>query len=172
LPLDDRLPEHDVAAAAERSLRELQEVADLSFVQQAREMVDRIRSAPARSKLVVHGDLNFPNIFWSGDSVTGIVDFDQIGVSDRVEELAWATKWWSRPRGIAERFHDSALARDVLAGYDDSRVDQEVLSAVMWLSGCLNANSVRHVLQASADVRPAVLAALRERADTLAALLL
>jgi aminoglycoside phosphotransferase (APT) family kinase protein len=170
LPVDDRLPEHDVTAAAERSLTELQEIADASFVEPAREMVDRIRSSPARRRIVVHGDCNFPNILWSGNSVTGIVDFDQIGLSDPVEELAWVTKWWSRPRGIADRAHDAALAREVLAGYDDSRVDRDVLAAVMWLSGCLNANSVLHVLHASADARPAVLAALHERADVLAAL--
>ncbi|MDQ1509992.1 MAG: hypothetical protein QOG50_1836 [Actinomycetota bacterium] len=76
----------------------------------------------------------------------------------------------SRPRGIADRSHDSALAVEVLAGYDDDSVDRDVLAAVMWLSGCLNANSVLHVLHASADARPAVLAALRERADVLAAL--
>ena len=90
----------------------------------------------------MHGDCNFPNILWSGDSVTGVVDFDQIGVSDPIEELAWVTKWWSRPRGIADLSHDPALAREVLAGYDDDRVDREVLAAVLWLTGCLNANSV------------------------------
>ena len=46
LPVDDRLPVHDVAAAAERSFRELADIADASFTEQAREMVDRIRSAP------------------------------------------------------------------------------------------------------------------------------
>jgi len=172
LPVDDRLPEHDVTAAAERSLRELQAIADASFVDEAREMVDRIRRAPGRRRVVVHGDCNFPNILWSGNSVSGIVDFDQIGLSDPVEELAWVTKWWSRPRGIADRAHDSALAHAVLAGYADDRVDRDVLAAVMWLSGCLNANSVLHVLHASADARPAVLAALGQRADALAALLL
>ena len=170
LPVDDRLPEHDVTAAAARSLRELHDIADASFVARAREKIDRIRGSPARRRVVVHGDCNFPNLLWNGNSVIGIVDVDQIGVSDPVEELAWVTKWWSRPRGIADRSHDAALAREVLAGYDDSGVDRDVLSAVMWLSGCLNANSVLHVLQASAAARPAVLAGLRKRADSLAAL--
>jgi Ser/Thr protein kinase RdoA (MazF antagonist) len=170
LPVDDRLPVHDVTAAAERSLRELADIADASFSEQARAMVDRIRSSCEGGRIVVHGDCNFPNILWSGDSVTGIVDFDQIGVSDPIEELAWVTKWWSRPRGIADLSHDPALAREVLAGYDDDRVDREVLAAVLWLSGCLNANSVLHMLHASADARPAVLAGLRQRADDLAGL--
>lgn len=170
LPVDDRLPDHDVAAAAERSLGELHEIADASFRERAREIIDRIRSSPARRKLVVQGDFNFPNILWSGESVTGIVDFDQIGVSDPVEELAWVVKWWSRPRGIADLTHDAALAREVLAGYGDDGVDRDVLAAVLWLTGCLNANSVLHMLHASADARPVVLAALRERADALFAL--
>ena len=174
LPADERLPEHDVTAVAERSLTELAEIADTSFVGQARERIDRIRSSPRKRRIVVHGDCNFPNLLWSADSVTGIVDFDQIGVSDPVEELAWATKWWSRPRGIADLAHDPALAREVLAGYDDGGVDhvidRDVLAAVMWLTGCLNANSVLHMLHASADARPAVLAALRARADSLEAL--
>jgi aminoglycoside phosphotransferase (APT) family kinase protein len=171
LPVDDRLPEHDVAAAAERSLDELGDIADAEFAQTARGMIDGIRNAPERRKLVVHGDCNFPNLLWSGGSVTGIVDFDQIGVSDPVEELAWVIKWWSRPRGIADLTHDPALAREVLAGYGDDSVDVDVLAAVLWLSGCLNANSVLHMLHASADARPAVLAGLRERADSLFALL-
>jgi Ser/Thr protein kinase RdoA (MazF antagonist) len=170
LPVDDRLPVHDVAAAAERSLRELADIADASFTEQAREMVDRIRSSPERGRIVVHGDCNFPNVLWSGDSVTGVVDFDQIGVSDPIEELAWVTKWWSRRRGIADLSHDPALAREVLAGYDDDRVDREVLAAMLWLTGCLNANSVVRTLHASADARPAMLAGLRERADSLEAL--
>ncbi len=170
LPVDNRLPEHDVSVAAERSLDELGDVADAEFAETAREMIDGIRSSPTRRKLVVHGDCNLPNILWSADAVTGIVDFDQIGVSDPVEELAWVTKWWSRPRGIADLTHDSGLAREVLAGYGDDRVDRDVLAAVLWLSGCLNANSVLHMLHASADVRPAVLAGLRARADALFAL--
>jgi aminoglycoside phosphotransferase (APT) family kinase protein len=167
LPADDRLPEHDVAAAAERSLGELAEVADASFTAQAREMIECIRSVPVPRKLVVHGDCNFPNILWSGDAVTGIVDFDQIGVSDPVEELAWVTKWWSRPRGVADLTHDPALAREVLAGYGGDGVDRDGLAAIMWLTGCLNANSVLHMLHASAGARPAVLAGLRERANSL-----
>ncbi len=170
LPVDDRLPEHDVAAAAERSLHELRDVADASFAEQAREMIDHIRSSPGRRKLVVHGDCNLPNILWSGDSVTGIVDFDQIGVSDPIEELAWSMKWWSRPLGLADLTHDAALAREVLAGYGGEGVDRGVLAAAMWLTGCLNANSVLHMLHASADARPAVLALLRGRADALFAL--
>ena len=170
LPVDERLPEHDVVGAAERSLQELGAIADAEFVEMAREMIDGVRSSPARRKLVVHGDCNLPNILWSGDSVAGIVDFDQIGVSDPVEELAWVTKWWSRPRGIADLTHNPALAREVLAGYGDDRVDRDVLAAVMWLAGCLNANSVLHMLYASADARPAVLAGLRARADALFAL--
>jgi Ser/Thr protein kinase RdoA (MazF antagonist) len=170
LPADDRLPVHDVTAAAERSLTELADIADAAFSERAREMVDSIRNSPATGPIVVHGDCNFPNILWSGDSVTGVVDFDQIGVCAPIEELAWVVKWWSRPRGIADLSHNPALAREVLAGYDDDRVNREVLAAGLWLSGCLNANSVLHMLHASADARPAVLAGLRQRADDLAAL--
>jgi aminoglycoside phosphotransferase (APT) family kinase protein len=170
LPVDDRLPEHDAAAAADRSVRELQDLVDVSFVERATEMVDRIRRAPARHLIVVHGDCNFPNILWSGDAVTGIVDFDQIGRSDPVEELAWVIKWWSRPRGIADLTHEPALAREVLAGYGEAGIDRDVLAAVLWVTGCLNANSVLHVLHAAVDARSTVLAALRTRADALAAL--
>jgi Ser/Thr protein kinase RdoA (MazF antagonist) len=173
LPVDDRLPEHDAAAAAERSLHELQQhgIADASFVVQVLEMVARIRSSQSSSsKIVVQGDCNFPNVLWSGDAVTGIVDFDQIGISDPVEELGWVTKWWSRPRGVADLSHDARLARDVLEGYGDEGVDRDALAAVLWVTGCVNANSVLHMLHSSADARPVVLAGLRERADTLAAM--
>jgi Ser/Thr protein kinase RdoA (MazF antagonist) len=133
IPIDDRLPVHDLFTTAAKSLAMLPEAA------QASEIVDRARGDDPR--VVVHGDVNFPNVLWAGDRVTGLVDLDQIGLSRPIEELAWAVKWWSRTGGIGDHDPDPALARAVIEGYGGVE-DRDALAAMVWIAGCLNANSV------------------------------
>ncbi len=131
---------HDFVAMAERSLAMIAHVCDVSLAARA---IDAARSDQQRA--VVHGDLNFPNVLWSSGAITGIVDFDQIGVARPLEELAWVVKWWARGHGIGNHWPDAALACAVVDGYgvvDDVRP----LSAMLWLTGCLNANSVLHAV--------------------------
>ncbi len=115
----------------------------------------------------MHGDLNFPNVLWVADHVTGIVDFDQIGAGDPHEELARAIKWWSCRGPIGTLEHDAALAEAVLRGYGGD-VDREVLAARLWMTSCLNGNSVLRVQRAAPRERGRLLDALRARADQLA----
>jgi aminoglycoside phosphotransferase (APT) family kinase protein len=144
-------------------------VAPSSFLARAREVVARARRAPRRA-IVVHGDCNFPNLLWQGDRVKGIVDFDQIGACDPTEELAWVLKWWSRRGRIGTLVHDRRLASAVLRGYGDVDGRREVLAAQLWITNCLNANSVLRVLRSERPERAALIAALERRADDLAAL--
>jgi hypothetical protein len=58
----------------------------------------------------------------------------------------------------------------VLAGYGKRELDRERLADLLWITGCLNANSVEHMLAAPPAERPAVVAHLESRADTLASL--
>jgi aminoglycoside phosphotransferase (APT) family kinase protein len=169
LPGDDALPVHDEPAAATEALRRLRGAVDESFCQRAAAIVER-RTATKPARLVSHGDCNFPNVLWNGDAVVGLVDLDQIGLTDPLEELAYAVKWWSRPLGIEVHEHDRALAAAVLSGYEKGDLDRARLADLLWITGCLNANSVNHILAAPPQDRGAVVAALEHRADTLATL--
>lgn len=170
VPLDDRLPVHDAVIAGQRSIDELQSIADVPFLARARDVLGRLESRGARRRVVTHGDCNFPNVLWRDNTVSGLVDFDQIGLCDPLEELAWVVKWWSRPHGVASHVHDRALANAVLRGYGVDSVDREWVADVLWMSGCLNGNSVLRVLGAASEQRPMLLAAFETRADALAAL--
>jgi aminoglycoside phosphotransferase len=165
LPFDDALPVHDACRLAARSVAELRAAGvDERFVARAQDISARLVS---HRRVVSHGDVNFPNVLWDGDAVTGLVDLDQIGVIDPLEELAWALKWWSRPHGAGLKEHDARLAAAVLHGYGDADVDRDALRDLLWITGCLNANSVNAIIAAPADALPK----LEHRADTLADLL-
>lgn len=46
---------------------------------------------------IVQSDLNPLNLLWSNKNrLEGIVDFESIGYTDRIEGLAWLFKWYSR----------------------------------------------------------------------------
>jgi len=169
LSVDEHLPVHDLVAGAELSIDRLEGVAGSSFLARAWDVVGRARRA-ARRAVVVHGDCNFPNLLWNDDRVIGIVDFDQIGACDPTEELAWVLKWWSRRGRIGTLVHDRSLASAVLGGYGEVGEGRDVLAAQLWITGCLNANSVVRVLRCEPGERAALIAELERRADELAAL--
>jgi Ser/Thr protein kinase RdoA (MazF antagonist) len=166
VPVNEQLPVHDLVAAAERSIAELGDLADAHFLSKAHDTVARLRPRTAR-RVVVHGDLNFPNVLWASDRIAGIVDFDQIGLGDPHEELAWVIKWWSRRGPIGSLDHDARLAGAVLRAYDE-HVDREVLAAQLWVAGCLNGNSALRVRRAARREQAHLLRALVGRADRLA----
>jgi hypothetical protein len=169
LPGDDALPVHNASRAAVDALQRLDGQIDDRFLARAGSVVERLGAA-GLAPTVSHGDCNFPNVLWRSDTVVGLVDFDQIGFVDPLEELAYAVKWWSRPRGIEVHEHDPALAGAVFDGYAAPAIDRQRLADLLWLTGCLNANSVNHMLAAAPSDRATVVAHLEHRADTLAAL--
>ncbi|MEH6939350.1 hypothetical protein V7056_16120 [Bacillus sp. JJ664] len=83
--------------------------------------------------------------------VIGIVDFESIGYGDRIEGLAWLIKWYSRTKGIYSSEMSSIVANAFLKGYQSndylSKNDFERLSSLIWLSGCINWNFVRHTIK-------------------------
>lgn len=96
-------------------------------------------------EFIVQSDLNNLNILWDRNGeVIGIVDFESITYTDRVEGLAWLIKWYSRPYGVGSHEMSPALAKAVLRGYDAKAIlNQSELSrlpSLLWLSGCLNWN--------------------------------
>lgn len=94
---------------------------------------------------IIQSDLNPLNILWddTGD-IVGVVDFESITYTDRVEGIAWLIKWYSRTHGIASHAMSPELAKAVLRGYRVEEVltprDFQRLPALLWLSGCLNWN--------------------------------
>ncbi|MFF2019708.1 phosphotransferase enzyme family protein [Paenibacillus sp. NPDC058177] len=94
---------------------------------------------------IVQSDLNPLNILWNEyEEIIGVVDFESITYTDRVEGLAWLVKWYSRTHGIASHEMSSTLAKSVLRGYGAEELltqrDFERLRSLLWLSGCLNWN--------------------------------
>ncbi|WP_256123731.1 phosphotransferase enzyme family protein [Paenibacillus chitinolyticus] len=94
---------------------------------------------------IVQSDLNPLNILWNEDEeIIGVVDFESITYTDRVEGLAWLVKWYSRTHGIASHEMSPILAKSVLRGYGAEELltqrDFERLPSLLWLTGCLNWN--------------------------------
>lgn len=94
---------------------------------------------------IVQSDLNPLNILWNQrEQIVGVVDFESITYTDRVEGLAWLVKWYSRTHGIASHEMSPILAKSVLQGYgaDELLTPKELkrLPSLLWLTGCLNWN--------------------------------
>lgn len=95
-------------------------------------------------KLVTHGDLNFPNLFWESGAakITGIVDFDSIGITTRLSDLAWLMKWYSREKGIGNEIFSANLVQKVIDGYGYKEIfsieDCRHLLSLVWLHSCMN----------------------------------
>jgi Ser/Thr protein kinase RdoA (MazF antagonist) len=98
-----------------------------------------------RMEYIIQLDLNPLNVLWSNtENINGIVDFESITYTDRVEGLAWLIKWYSRTKGIGSNEMSPLLAKAVLRGYGANQLlskdDFNRLPSLLWLSGCLNWN--------------------------------
>jgi Ser/Thr protein kinase RdoA (MazF antagonist) len=101
---------------------------------------------------IVQSDLNPLNVIWDENKeIIGIVDFESIGYSDRIEGLAWLIKWYSRTNGIDSTEMSPIVADAFIKGYKmhdflDAN-DMFRLSSLIWLSGCMNWNFVRSTIK-------------------------
>lgn len=94
-------------------------------------------------EFIMQSDLNPLNVLWNDEeNIIGIVDFEHIGYTDRIEGLAWLIKWYSRPNGIQSHDVSIKLTESFLLGYgahdfigNEERVR---LSSLLWLTGSLN----------------------------------
>lgn len=107
---------------------------------------------PNGYEFIVQSDLNPLNILWDEENlVAGIVDFESIGYTDRIEGLAWLIKWYSRTEGIHSHEMSPAVAKAFLQGYryDHHLKFEEMtrLSSLLWLTGCLNWNFVKKTIE-------------------------
>jgi aminoglycoside phosphotransferase (APT) family kinase protein len=110
-----------------------------------------LRSGLKRPRIVVHGDFNLPNVLWtdSGRKLGTVVDFDQIGLSRAIEDLAWVVKWYGLRSASSDPLEPLVA---LIAGYAAQRPihadEWSCLPALLWLSGGMNYNFVLKVSRA------------------------
>jgi Ser/Thr protein kinase RdoA (MazF antagonist) len=96
---------------------------------------------PRADQYIYASDLNNLNILWDeSETITGIIDCEHISATDRISELTWMVKWYSRTQGIFERHAmSSENAEAFLRGYGayDLLSPRELnrLPSLLWLSG-------------------------------------
>lgn len=94
-------------------------------------------------EFIMQSDLNPLNILWDEtDSITGIIDFEHIGYTDRIEGIAWLIKWYSRIQGIGNDEVSPRLTQSLLKGYGTeeflNKNNLVRLQSLIWLTGCMN----------------------------------
>lgn len=101
---------------------------------------------------LIQSDLNPLNILWDeGKKIIGIVDFESIGYTDRIEGLAWLIKWYSRTNGIDSIEMSPSVSKAFIKAYNPDVIigekDFKRLSSLIWLSGCINWNFVKRTVE-------------------------
>ncbi|GGE60598.1 phosphotransferase enzyme family protein [Priestia taiwanensis] len=120
-----------------------------SYIETVQQHIDTANHIQIRPELkIITSDLNSLNILWDKqEKIIGIIDHEHIAYSDRIQDLAWLIKWYSRIEGIESHHVSPSLASAVLKGYGAKSImkneDKERLRALLWLSGCFNYNFVR-----------------------------
>lgn len=118
------------------------------YLEKCDQHVAFLRQHLRTARIVVHGDFNLQNVFWTeaGQRLGTVIDFDQIGVSRAVEDLGWVVKWYGLRSAPGEDL-DSLVA--LLRQYDSQRAlsgeELQCLPALLWLSCGLNYNFVLRV---------------------------
>ncbi|UVI29371.1 phosphotransferase enzyme family protein [Paenibacillus spongiae] len=134
----------------------------------------------SKLEFMMQSDLNPLNVLWDEEEhIVGIVDFEHIGYTDRIEGLAWLIKWYSRTKGLESHEVSPALAESLLSGYgarDFLGRDERIrLSSLIWLTGCFNwgfVHKTKKILESKEHDRLAEhLAKFRERGLKLSALI-
>lgn len=88
-------------------------------------------------EFIVQSDLNPLNILWNQrEEIIGVVDFESITYTDKVEGLAWLIKWYSRMHGISSHEMSPSLAKSILQGYGTNELlspnDLKRLPSLLW----------------------------------------
>jgi aminoglycoside phosphotransferase (APT) family kinase protein len=109
-------------------------------------------SSTDQHDFIVQSDLNPLNVLWDTDgTLTGIVDIESIGYTDRIEGLAWFLKWYTRVDGIGSEKISSPLASTFIdtytAGSSFDYNEYKRLRSLLWLSGCMNWNFVKKTIE-------------------------
>lgn len=118
-----------------------------AYIEFSKEAIEKGFSSDSEL-IVVHGDLNYDNIILNEEEqIQGIIDFDSIGLSSRINEFAAVMKWYSK--NINEEY-DSRLACKVWEGYKTTdsftRKELQCLPYLVWLRNCLTNRFVKYYL--------------------------
>lgn len=105
---------------------------------------------------VISTDLNSLNVLWDSEQqIVGIIDHEHIGGTDRVQDLAWLIKWYSRTEGIESYDVSGRFAKSILAHYNSPTVlvsqEDPRLAALLWLPGCMNLHFIERTKQLAFD---------------------
>ncbi|QGR00241.1 aminoglycoside phosphotransferase family protein [Paenibacillus psychroresistens] len=106
----------------------------------------------SKLEFIMQSDLNPLNILWDNEeNIVGVVDFEHIGYTDRIEGLAWLIKWYSRTKGIESHDVSPELTASLLLGYSAKgflrQEERTRLSSLLWITGCLNWGFVNKTLK-------------------------
>ncbi|NOU92665.1 phosphotransferase [Paenibacillus sp. LMG 31456] len=128
-------------AAATSNLSEQNESILSNYLNQVEEHIQIAYTT--NLEFVMQSDLNPLNILWDEqETITGIIDFEHIGYTDRIEGLAWLIKWYSRTDGLGSHNVSPKLAQCLLEGYEAedflTSESWDRLRSLLWLTGCLN----------------------------------
>ncbi|ARU60686.1 hypothetical protein CBW65_06000 [Tumebacillus avium] len=125
-----------------------------AYLDQAEAMIKEAHRDPSElDHVIITSDINAINVLWDeqGQRITGIIDFEHISYSDRVQDLAWLMKWYSRNEGIQSHSVSGDLAQALMYGYRAHELldadDYARFPALLWLSGCLNFNFVQRTTE-------------------------
>lgn len=125
-----------------------------AYIAHAKEQIRSGHRDPSESDLLVMtSDLNSVNVLWEETSrtINGIIDFEHLSLSDRVQDLTWLIKWYSRTEGMHSHKVSNQLAQALMYGYRAHELltddDYARFPALLWLSGCLNWNFVQKTVK-------------------------
>ena len=116
-----------------------------AYLQETQEKIAFLRQQLRSPRLLVHADFNLSNVRWSptGANVSTILDFDQLGWSRAVEDLAWVVKWYALRSEESQLLDNlAALLEHYQAHRSVSRDEWQCLPALLWLNSGLNYNFV------------------------------
>jgi Ser/Thr protein kinase RdoA (MazF antagonist) len=125
------------------------------YLQRCDQHVAYLRQHLRTARILVHGDCNLQNVFWTevGQRLGTVIDFDQIGLSRAVEDLGWVVKWYGLRSAPGEDVDNmAALLWQYTAQRALSNEELQCLPALLWLSCGMNYNfllRVRHIMSGS-----------------------
>ncbi len=127
------------------------------------EVEHHLHRAKAESfEFIVQSDLNPMNVIWNSEQeIVGLVDFESITYTDRLEALAWLIKWYSRTDGITSHQMSPVVAQALLKGYGVEEMcrpaEWKRLASLVWLTGCLNWNFTSKTIELMKNQKEALL---------------
>ncbi|MFK0156637.1 phosphotransferase family protein [Streptomyces sp. NPDC090499] len=94
--------------------------------------LERNPPPPPRRLALVHGDYRIGNILFTGDGLTGVVDWEMAHVGDPLEDLAWALAPAWRPRSAPDLVGGVLTESEATAAWAASAERKPDPAALAW----------------------------------------